>query len=481
MSRTEIQNFVGELRVELPEGRVVADEDLLQSYRRDHLLDWPAGMPAAVVLPRSTEEVALSVRIAGRHGVGVIPRGAGSGLTGGAAAVDGCLMVSLERMDRIVTIDAANQTALVEPGVINRAVSDAAAEHGLFYPPDPASRDYSTIGGNIATNAGGLCCVKYGVTRDHVLDLEVVLADGSIIRTGRRSVKGVAGLDLTSLFVGSEGTLGIVTQALLRLRPRPEGSATVVAYFSSLEDAGRAVALITASDLGLSLVEIMDRASVVLVDDWGHFEMDRTAAALLILQTDEPEPRRTGTVERTTEICKASGAIDFFFSSSAVEADALLQARRAIALALESLGRPLIHEDVAVPRSEVAVMIAEVNRLSAEHATRAVVFGHAGDGNLHPVIIVEDGAEAMARGHSLFESIMAAALRLGGTITGEHGIGQLKARYLAGEVGERNIALQRSIKAAVDPDRRFIAGGWLDAEAATSAIAVDLRRGQYAR
>lgn len=481
MSGTELQDLIGALRAELPDGQVMSDPDLLQSYRRDHLLDWPAGMPAAVVLPRSTEEVALSVRIAGRHGVGVIPRGAGSGLTGGAAAVDGCLMVSLERMDRIVTIDAANQTALVEPGVINSAVSDAAAEHGLFYPPDPASREYSTIGGNIATNAGGLCCVKYGVTRDHVLELEVVLADGSIIRTGHRSVKGVAGLDLTSLFVGSEGTLGIVTQALLRLRPRPEGSATVVAYFSSLEDAGRAVALLTASDLGLSLIEIMDRGSVVLVDDWGHFGMDRDAAALLILQSDDPEPRRTSTVERTTEICRESGAVDFFFSSDASEADALLQARRAIGLALESLGRTLIHEDVAVPRSEVAVMIAEVDRLSAEHETRAVVFGHAGDGNLHPVIIVEDGAEAMTRGHSLFEGIMAAALRLGGTISGEHGIGQLKARYLAGELGERNIALQRAIKAAVDPDGRFIAGGWLESDAARGVAPVDLRSGQYAR
>lgn len=475
MSGSNAYGLVRDLRAELPEGRVVSDPDLLQSYRRDHLLDWPAGMPAAVVLPRSSEEVSLAVQIAGRHGVGVIPRGAGSGLTGGAAAVDGCLMVSLERMDRIVHIDPANQTALVEPGVINRSVSDAAAEHGLFYPPDPASRDYSTIGGNIGTNAGGLCCVKYGVTRDHVLELEVVLADGSIIRTGRRSVKGVAGLDLTSLFVGSEGTLGIVTQALLRLRPRPEGTATVVAYFATLEEAGRAVALITASDLGLSLIEIMDRGSVLLVDDWGHFGMDRDAAALLILQSDEPEPRRTSTVERTTEICRQTGATGFFFSSDASEAEALLQARRAIALALESLGQTLFHEDVAVPRSEVAAMIAEVTRLSAEHDTRAVTFGHAGDGNLHPVIIVEEGAEAMARGQLLFEGIMAAALRLGGTITGEHGVGQLKARYLAGELGERNIALQRAIKAAVDPDRRFIAGGWLNADAARGLEPVNLR------
>ncbi len=475
MSGSNAGRLAEDLRAELAEGRVVCDPDLLQSYRRDHLLDWPAGTPAAVVLPRSTEEVALSVRIAGRHGVGVIPRGAGSGLTGGAAAVDGCLMISLERMDRIVHIDPANQTALVEPGVINRAVSDAAAEHGLFYPPDPASRDYSTIGGNIGTNAGGLCCVKYGVTRDHVLELEVVLADGSIIRTGRRSVKGVAGLDLTSLFVGSEGTLGIVTQALLRLRPRPDGAATVVAYFASLEAAGRAVALLIASDLGLCLVEIMDRGSVLLVDDWGRFGMDRDAAALLILQSDEPEPRRASTVERTTRICRESGASDFFFSSDAAEAEALLQARRMMGLALESLGRTLIHEDVAVPRSEVAAMIAEVTRLSAVHETRAITFGHAGDGNLHPVIIVEDGEGAMVRAQSLFEDIMAAALRLGGTITGEHGIGQLKARYLAGEVGERNLALQRAIKAAIDPDGRFIAGGWLDEHADGGAEPVDLR------
>ncbi len=481
MSEPNSTGLVADLRASLPEGRVVSDPDLMQSYRRDHLLDWPAGMPAAVVLPRSTEEVALAVRIAGRHGVGVIPRGAGSGLTGGAAAIDGCLMISLERMDRIVRIDPANQTAVVEPGVVNRAVSDAAAEYGLFYPPDPGSRDYSTIGGNIATNAGGLCCVKYGVTRDHVLELEVVLADGSIIRTGRRSVKGVAGLDLTSMFVGSEGTLGIVTEALLRLRSRPEGTATVVAYFASIEAAGRAVATLTASHLDLSLIEIMDRGSVLLVDDWGNFGMDRDAAALLILQCDEPEPRRTSTVERATEICRESGATDFFFSSDEAEAEALLQARRTMGLALESLGQTLVHEDVAVPRSEVAAMIAEVTHLSALHETRAITFGHAGDGNLHPVLIVEDEEGALDRAQALFEGIMGAALRLGGTITGEHGIGQLKARYLGGEIGERNLALQRAIKAAVDPDGRFIAGGWLNEVTEGSQEPVDLRTAHRGR
>ncbi len=467
--------LIDDLRLSLPAARIVSDPDLLQSYRRDHLLDLEVGTPAAVLLATSTDEVAAAVRVAGRHGVGVVARGAGSGLAGGAAAVDGCLIISLERMDRIVAIDAANQTALVEPGVINRAVSEAAAADGLWYPPDPASRDYCTIGGNVATNAGGMCCVKYGVTRDYVLALEVVLADGSVIWTGHRTVKGVAGLDLTSLFVGSEGTLGIITQVLLRLRPRPAAAATVVASFGSLRQAGEAVALLTASDLGLSLIEIMDRQCVALVNDWGRFDMDSEAEALLLLQCDDAEPRRAQTIEQVDRICRDSGATDIFFSSDEAEAEALLQARRVIGLALEGLGLRLLHEDIAVPRSAVAEVMTDITRLSAHHNTRTVTFGHAGDGNLHPVLIVEDGPEAQARGEALFEDIMAAALRLGGTITGEHGVGQWKSRYLAGELGARNLELQRAIKSAVDPQGRFVAGGWLDPTDVRSAHPVDLR------
>ncbi len=470
--------LVDDLRLALPLARIINDIAMLQSYRRDHLLDLEVGTPAAVLLATSTDDVATAVLVAGRHAVGVIARGAGSGLAGGASAVDGCLIISLERMNRIVAVDVANQTALVEPGVINSAVSEVAAADGLWFPPDPASRDYCTIGGNVATNAGGMCCVKYGVTRDYVLALEVVLADGSVIWTGHRTIKGVAGLDLTGLFVGSEGTLGIITKVLLRLRPRPPVAATIVASFASLSHAGDAVETLIASHLDLSLIEIMDSQSVALVNDWGRFNIDDGADALLLLQCDDPPAHQDVKTEQISRICQDAGATDVFFSRDEAEAEALLQARRVIGLALEGLGKRILPEDISVPRSAVAEMIGEIVRLSEHYETRTVTYGHAGDGNLHPVLIVEDGPEAEARGEALFEAIMAAALRLGGTITGEHGVGQWKSRYLAGELGERNLELQRAIKLAVDPQSRFIAGGWLDPTDERTVQPVNLRENQ---
>ncbi|MEX0706064.1 MAG: FAD-linked oxidase C-terminal domain-containing protein [Nitriliruptoraceae bacterium] len=453
--------LIDELTALLPARGVVTDPDVMASYRHDRAQPVTAGTPSAVAFPTTTEQVAGVMRIATVRRTPVVVRGAGSGLAGAANAVDGGIILCTERMDRRLDLDPDDQTATVDPGVINAEVSRAAAGFGLFYPPDPASHTFSTIGGNVATNAGGLCCVRHGVTRDHVLGLEVVLADGTTIETGRTTIKGVAGLDLTGLIVGSEGTLGIVTRATLRLRPAPDGAATAVASFPTLGAAGDAVTRIVASGAILSLVEIMDRASVVVVDDWGHFGLDREAAALLLLQSDEPAPLRGSIVERAAGLCDAAGATSTFFTDDPLEADALLQARRSVASAIEALpSAGVLHEDVAVPRSRICDMIAAVEEIGIRHDVRTLTFGHAGDGNLHPLLVGED-PESFERAIRAFDDVLSAALELGGTITGEHGVGRVKRHFLEREVGVANLALQRRLKETFDPHRLLRPDGWI--------------------
>ncbi|MGH3442209.1 MAG: FAD-binding oxidoreductase [Nitriliruptorales bacterium] len=453
--------FLDELGAALPSGAVVTDPDILEGYRFDRTEWIEPGQPAAAAFPTTTEQVAAAVRVAASHRVPIVPRGAGSGLSGGASATDGCLVLCLERMRRVLDVDAANQMITVEPGVMNAEVSEAVGDLGLWYPPDPASQAFCSIGGNIATNAGGLCCVKYGVTRDYVLGLEVVLADGSVIETGRRTIKGVAGLDLTQLFVGSEGTLGIVTGIRLRLRPKPAGASTMVAFFPTLPAAGDAVAAITSSGLQLSLLEIVDRTTVVAIDDWRNMGLDREAAALLLAQSDAPEPLRAAEVERAAEICDGAGASYTASTSDPDESDALLQARRLAIPALERQGSWIL-DDVAVPRSEIPALLARTEEIGERRDLTIGTFGHAGDGNMHPTIVVPHGDdEAMKRALLAFDDIVLAALDLGGTITGEHGVGTIKIPFLETEVGGRNLAAQRSVKAALDPHGLLNPGKWL--------------------
>jgi glycolate oxidase len=453
--------FVDELGEALPHGAVVTDPDILEGYRYDRT-DWiTPGHPAAAAFPTTTEQVAAAVRVAARHRTPIVPRGAGSSLAGGASAIDGCVVICLERMDRILEIEPADQMITVEPGVLNAAISDAVADIGLWYPPDPASKTFCSIGGNVATNAGGLCCVKYGVTRDYVLGLEVVLADGTVIETGRRTIKGVAGLDLTQLLVGSEGTLGIVTRVRLRLRPRPAGASTMVAFFPTLGAAGDAVAAITGSGLQLSLLEIVDRTTVVAVDEWRNMGLDRDAAALLLAQSDAPEPLRGDEVEQATELCDRAGAQYATFTSDPVEADALLEARRLAIPALERKGAILL-DDVAVPRSQIPALVTRVEEIAARREITIGTFGHAGDGNMHPTIVVPHGDdEAMKRAQLAFDDIVLAALDLGGTITGEHGVGTIKSQFLESEIGADSLAVQRAIKKALDPEGILNPGKWL--------------------
>lgn len=452
--------FVEELAATLPEAAVIDDPDRLESYRYDRTNGVEAGQPIAAVLPTTTEQVSAAIAIAGAHRVPVLPRGAGTSHAGGATAVDGCLVLGLERMNRILEVDPIDQTATVEPGVFNADITAAAGDDGLFYAPDPSSKAFCTIGGNVATNAGGLCCVKYGVTRDNVLGLEVVLADGSVIETGRRTVKGVAGLDLTSLFVGSEGTLGVVTGVRVRLRPAPEGTATMVAFFDTLGAAGKAVAKIVQSGLQLSLVEIMDNGAIVAVEDWRSLGLDRSAAALLCVQSDQPEPVRSADIERVSQICDGTGASYSAATSDPWEADALLEARRLVGSAVDTLPGRSIHEDVVVPRSRIPDLIGRLEEIADTYGVRLATSGHAADGNLHPTLVTDDDEDGHARAKKAFSAVIDATLELGGTITGEHGIGAIKGAFLEREVGSRNLAAQRSIKKALDPNALFVSR-WL--------------------
>jgi glycolate oxidase len=453
--------FLDELGDALPDGALLTDPDVLETYRFDRT-EWVVpGKPAAAAFPTTTAQVAAAVKIAAAHGVAIVPRGAGSSLCGGASASDGCLVLCLERMDRVLEIDGRDQMAVLEPGVINADVSAATRDVGLWYPPDPASKTFCSIGGNVATNAGGLCCVKYGVTRDYVLGLEVVLADGTVIETGRRTIKGVAGLDLTGLLIGSEGTLGIVTRVRVRLRPRPDGASTMVATFPTLGQAGAAVASLVASGLQLSLMEIVDRTTTVAVDDWRTMGLDRDAAALLLVQSDAPQPLRGTEIAQAAERCEAAGASYTAATDDPVEAEMLLEARRLAIPALERLGATLL-DDVAVPRSAIPDLLGCTERIAERHDVTIGTFGHAGDGNMHPTIVLPHGDEdALVRGKAAFDDIVETALDLGGTITGEHGVGTVKQPFLEREVGAANLAVQRSIKRAVDPQNLLNPGKWL--------------------
>ena len=380
-----------------------------------------------------------------------MPRGAGSGLSGGAAGIDGGLTIAFTAMDRILEIDRENLVAVVQPGVINARLKAAVAEVGLFYPPDPASFEMCTIGGNLGTNAGGLCCVKYGQTRDSVLSLEVVMADGTVIRTGGRNLKDVAGYSLTHLIVGSQGTLGLITEATLRLRPAPPPRSTMLAFFPTLESAGDGVAAIAAAGLAPVTLELLDRFTIAAVDDVHQLGLDRTAAAMLMVESDMPGVAATDELERAEAACRAAGASDVLRAADAQEADWLRQARRAAHYALERLGDVRM-EDVGVPRSRVPEMLRAIEGIAAKHDVRIGTFGHAGDGNLHPDLVFERGDPRAETVTKLVQAdLYRAALALGGTVTGEHGIGVARRDWLEIQRGPDAVRFMRAIKTALDP------------------------------
>jgi glycolate oxidase len=436
----------------LPDGRVIADPDIVESYRRDQTAVVAPGKPLCVVAARTTAEVTETMRWASKHRVPVVPRGGGTSLAGGASAIDGCVMLSMTRMDQILEMVPADDFAVAEAGVLNANLDRAAAAHGLMYAPDPSSYEISTIGGNLATNAGGLRCVKYGVTRDATLGLEVVLADGSVLRTGRRTIKGVAGYDLTSLFVGSEGTLGVITSATLRLRPRPSAPpVTLAASFPGFGMAAQAVTAILRARLQPSLLELLDRATLRAIDDWKNLGFGDSVHALLIAQDDSDDSVRRAGIMR--DICTEHGALLADVSESEAESRQLLDIRRLSYPAIERLGATLV-EDVCVPRSRLPDMVECIEHAADRHGVMIATVAHAGDGNLHPVFVFDRG---MAEGDvppavwAAADEVFRAALDMGGTLTGEHGVGLIKRRWLALELGEDSMHVHRAIKDALDP------------------------------
>ncbi len=443
-------SVVDSLAAELPEGTVVTDPDILESYRQDRAADPDAGTPMAVVRPRRTEEVQAVLRWATANRIAVVTRGMGTGLSGGATAVDGGIVLSTEKM-RDITVDPVTRTAVAQPGLLNSEVKKAVAEHGLWYPPDPSSFEICSIGGNIATNAGGLCCVKYGVTTDYVLGVQVVLADGTAVRLGGPRLKDVAGLSLTKLFVGSEGTLGVITEVTLRLLPPQHPACTVVATFPTVAGACEAVTAITAT-IRPAMLEFMDAVAINAVEDKLKMGLDRNAAAIMVAASDDRGPAGAEDAEFMASVFSECGATEVFSTSDPEEGEAFVAARRFAIPAVEAKGS-LMLEDVGVPLSALADLVAAIEKMGADTGLMISVIAHAGDGNTHPLIVYDPtDSEMTRRAERAFGDIMDLAISLGGTITGEHGVGRLKKPWLADYLGPEAMELNRRIKAALDPD-----------------------------
>lgn len=442
----------------IAELRAVVGADFVLDEMEDRLaygLDgtWVERLPQVVVLPATAAHVATLVVIAAREGIALTPRGSSSGLSGGSLPVRGGIALSMARMRRIIEISPADQVAVVEPGVITGELQRAVEAQGLFYPPDPSSLSVSAIGGNIAENAGGARCLKYGVTGDYVMGLEVVLASGQIIRPGGRTVKNVTGYDLRSLFVGSEGTLGIVTQATLRLLPKSRHMLTLAAQFATVEDAAQATTAMLMSGILPVAVEIMDATTIACVEDLLHMGLPLDIGALLLVSADGNHLDGVqADLAVLGDVCRESGARLVQVAANAAEADLLWRARRSIAPALARRRPNKLGEDIAVPRSQIAAMVRAIRQIAADHQLLIPIYGHAGDGNLHPNILCDRrDPEEMARVRRGAAAIFETAVALGGTLSGEHGIGLLKKEFLERDLGAAQIAAMRAIKAALDP------------------------------
>jgi glycolate oxidase len=443
--------FLDAIRAALPDLRLLDDPADRESYRVDETAYLQAGLPLAVALPTTTAEVSALVKLAAEHRIPVVPRGAGSGLSGGAAGIEGGLTIAMTRMDAVLEIDHENLVVVTQPGIINAELKKQVAAEGLFYAPDPASYEICSIGGNLGTNAGGLCCVKYGQTRDSVLGLEVVLADGRVIRTGGKNVKDVAGYALTHLFVGSQGTLGIITEATLRLRVAPPPRTTMLAFFPTLDGAGDAVARIVAAGIDMVTLELLDRPSIAAVDEAFNLGLDREAEAMLLVESDRPEASALAELDAAVAACEAAGSTMTMRAADATEADWLRQGRRLALRALEAKGIVRM-EDVGVPRSRVPDLLRAISEIGERHGVRIATFGHAGDGNLHPNFIFDrDDPRAEELTDLARADLYKAAIALGGTVTAEHGIGLARKSVLPDQVGPDVIDVMRSIKAALDP------------------------------
>ena len=443
--------LMAELRRSLPPDQIVSEPEDLYTYGYDGtpILKFP---PEGVVFAKTTEEVAGVLRLATQHRTPIVTRGSGTGLSGGSIPVPGSVVLCLTRMNSILELDTDNLTMLVEPGVINQEVGTRAESVGLFYPPDPGSMRVSTIGGNVAENSGGLRGLKYGVTRDYIMGLEVVLPSGEVFFTGNKCVKDVAGYSLKDLFIGSEGTLGVITKILLKLIPKPVARKTLLAVYDRMDAAAATVSAIIAQKIIPCTLEFLDRTTVRCIEDYAHVGLPTDAEAILLMESDGHPAAVEDEAVQMEAIARAKGARSVALARDAEEAAKLMTARRMAIPAMARVAPTTILEDATVPRSKLAEMVRFVQRTAEKYHLTVGTFGHFGDGNLHPTFLAnERNPDEIHRVHEAVREIFAYAIRLGGTISGEHGIGLTKKAFLPGAIGELNIRILRELKRAFDP------------------------------
>ena len=443
--------LIGELRALVaPEPVLTAQEDLIP-----YSFDGTAGlntMPGCVVFPRSTNAVSALLRWADRNTIAVVTRGSGTGLSGGSVPTPGCMVLCTVKMDRVLEVDRKNLTLMAEVGATTQSISDAAGAAGLFYPPDPGSMKISSIGGNVAENSGGLRGLKYGVTRDYVMGLEVVLAQGEVVWMGSKCVKDVAGFSLKDLFVGSEGTLGVITRVLLKLIPKPKTKKTMLAVFPEMEKAAEAISAIIEAQIIPCTLEFLDQMTIRCVEDYVHIGLPLDGAAVVLMETDGHPAVVAEEAARMEQICRDHGCTSLSVAKDDEEAARLASARRTAFSALARVAPTTILEDVTVPRSELARMVAFIQAVANHYQLKVGIFGHMGDGNLHPTFLTDErNHEEMERVEKALKEIVTETVRLGGTITGEHGVGLAKKPFLKEALGEAQLRVMRELRRALDP------------------------------
>ena len=443
--------LIQELSGIVGEGHLMAAQGELADFSADATKI--SHMPDAVVFPENSEQISRILRLATENGFPVVPRGAGTGMSGGAVPVHGGVVLAMDRLNQILAIDRDNLTAKAEPGVITADLQQAVEAVDLFYPPDPASLKVSTLGGNIAECAGGLRAVKYGVTRDYVLGLTIVLPTGEIIKTGVETRKGVAGYDLVRLIAGSEGTLAVITAMTLRLVPKPETKRTMVAFFEDVSSAVRTVSKMTRQKIVPAILEFMDRLCIDCVREEMQLDLPENSGAMLLIEVDGDPDLVAHQTEIIEELCGACGATAFRAAKDAESAEGLWEARRNVSPSLLKLRPHKINEDIVVPRSSLTELVSFLEAVSTRYGLPIPAFGHAGDGNIHVNIMLDkEDPVQLKNGHIIVKALFRKVIDMGGTITGEHGIGITKAPYLAMEIPVEGIQLMRRIKKAFDPE-----------------------------
>jgi len=446
------KSVTGKLESIVGKGNVLTSKVELLTYGYDATADMPHQLPDAVVLPKSTEEVQQIVNLARENKIALYPRGSGTNLSGGTIPLKKGIVISLQHMNKIVEVDNENLTATVEPGVIIQDLNNAVAKFGLIYPPDPGTVTTATMGGSTAENSGGLRGLKYGVTKHYIMGMEVVLANGEKVRFGGKTVKNVTAFDFSNLFIGSEGTLGIITQIICKLVPGPKYRRAMLATFKTVEDAGNTVAGIIASHVIPATLEIMDNKTIQTVEAYAKVGLPTDAAALLLIEVDSMSEQIVAQEAEAVQAVVKKNNGDLRVATSDAERDKLWSARRAALPALAQLGNCVIIEDATVPRSKITDMLVACSTIGKKYNVTLGTFGHAGDGNLHPTILADkNNKEEMDRVHKAVDEIFATAVKFGGTLSGEHGIGIAKMKYLSSELGQSGVNLMKSIKEALDP------------------------------